>query len=301
VEDSTPGASYDAAMSRAEADLHAHTTASDGTDRPAELVARARAAGLAVLAVTDHDSVGGVGEAMAAAGPGGPVIVPGVELSSRLRGGDVHVLGLFVPYDDPVFRARLAERQAGRASAARESVRRLQALGVPISFEDVLREAGGEAIGRPHIARAMLKAGVVRTIEEAFTPRYIGGGGAAHVPTRPEPPEAAIRFLRDFGAAPVVAHPGAFAPGDSLVEDDLRPLVRAGLVGLEVLHAAHDQGLRTYYGGIAARLGLVATGGSDWHGPREGRVEREGVEPGAEGVTRSTVEALAVRVGRSWP
>ena len=278
-----------------------HTTASDGTDRPAELVARARAAGLVVVAVTDHDSVGGVAEAMAAAADGGPIVVPGVELSSRLRSGDVHVLGLFVPYDDPVFRERLAERQAGRTAAARESVRRLQALGVPISFEDVLREAGGEAIGRPHIARAMVRAGVIRTVEEAFTPRYIGSGGAAHVPTRPEPPEAAIRFLREFGAAPVVAHPGAFAPGDSLVEEDLRPLVRAGLVGLEVFHPAHDQGLRTYYGGIAARLGLVATGGSDWHGPAQGRAEREGAEPGTEGVTRDTVEVLAARVGRRWP
>ncbi len=290
-------------MRSVEADLHAHTTASDGTDSPERLVARARERGLAVLAVTDHDTVAGVGAAVEAAraNGGGPIIVPGVELSSRVRGGDVHVLGFFVPHEDPAFRARLGERQAGRTAAARESVRRLQALGVPITFEDVLREAGGEAIGRPHIARAMVRAGVVRTVDDAFSPRYIGSGGAAHVPTRPEPPEAAIRFLREFGAAPAVAHPGSFAPGDRLVEADLRPLVDAGLVGLEVFHAAHDQGLRTYYGGVARRLGLVATGGSDWHGPREGRVDREGVEPGCEGVPAGAVAALAARVGRPWP
>lgn len=289
-------------MRAVEADLHAHTTASDGSEAPAAVVARARAAGLAVLAITDHDSVSGVAEAVAAARDrGGPAIVAGVELSSRLRSGDVHVLGFFVPYDDPRFWECLAERQAGRVAAARESVRRLQALGVRITFEDVEREAGGGVVGRPHIARAMVRAGAVKTIEEAFTPRFIGSGGAAHVPTRPEPPEAAVRVLREFGAAPAVAHPGAFAPGDSLVEADLAALVRAGLVGLEVFHPAHDQGLRTYYGGIAARLGLVATGGSDWHGPRAGRAEREGVEPGREGVSRDTVLALAARVGRAWP
>lgn len=285
-------------MAPVDADLHAHTTASDGTDSPEQLVARAVAAGLRALAVTDHDTVAAVPRALAAArealaGPG-LTVVPGIELSSRLRGGDVHVLGYFVPYGDPAFQARLAGLQAGRLAAVAESVRRLRALGVPITLEDVQREAAGEALGRPHIARAMVRAGVVGAVEEAFTPRYIGNGGPAHVPSRPEPPEAAVRLLREFGAAPVVAHPGAFTEGDTLHEADLAPLVAAGLAGLEVFHPAHDQGLRSYFAGVAARLGLVATGGSDWHGPRGNRAG-EAVEPGGEGVALAALEALAAR------
>jgi predicted metal-dependent phosphoesterase TrpH len=294
-----PGRRYDAAMARIEADLHAHTTASDGTDSPEQLVARAVAAGLRALAVTDHDTVAAVPAALAAArGPHashGLTVVPGIELSSRLRGGDVHLLGYFVPYDDPAFQVRLVELRAERLAAVAESVRRLRALGVSITLEDVQREAAGEALGRPHIARAMVRARVVEAEEDAFTPRYIGNGGAAHVPSHPVPPVAVVRLLREFGAAPVVAHPGAFRRGDTLHEADLAPLVAEGLVGLEVFHPVHDQGLRSHFGGVAARLGLVATGGSDWHGPRESRVG-EGVELGREGVALATLEALTARL-----
>jgi 3',5'-nucleoside bisphosphate phosphatase len=283
-----------------EADLHAHTTASDGTESAGRVVARAAAAGLRVLAVTDHDTVGAVSDAVMAARGVGITVVPGVELSSRHRGGDAHVLGLFVPHDDPGFLAALAERRAGRLAAVAESVRRLQALGVPITLDDVRREARGDAVGRPHIARAMVRAGVVRTMEEAFTPRFIADGGAAHVPSRPEPPEEAIRFLRRFGAAPVLAHPGSFGSGESLGEANVAALAAAGLVGLEVYHPAHDALQRARYAALAARYGLVATGGSDWHGPRTGRVAEATGEPGCDGVDLAAAAALAARIGRAF-
>ncbi len=289
----------------AEADLHTHTIASDGTEPAEAVVARAAAAGVRALAVTDHDTVAAVGAALEAArrlgAEAAPAIIPGIELSSRLRGGDVHVLGYFVPHEDPAFLARLAALREERLAAVAESVRRLRALGVPITLEDVRREAEGEAIGRPHIARAMVRAGVIAEVDEAFTPRYIGNGGAAHVPSCVAPPEAAIRLLREFGAAPVVAHPGAFAEGEVLREADLVPLVAAGLVGLEVFHPAHDRSLRSHFGAVAARLGLVVTGGSDWHGPRAGRAPEVTVEPGAAGVDLEAVAALAARVRRTWP
>jgi predicted metal-dependent phosphoesterase TrpH len=288
-------------VTRFEADLHTHTTASDGTEPPERLVARAIEAGLRVLAVTDHDTVAGVPVALEAARGTGLAVIAGVELSSRNRRGDVHVLGLFVPHDDPAFLLALAERRAGRLAAVTESVRRLRALGVPITLDEVLREASGEAVGRPHIARAMVRAGVVPTIEEAFTPRYIADGGAAHVPSRVAPPEEAVHFLRAFGAVPVIAHPGAFGHGDRLEAADLAALVPAGLVGVEVYHPAHDGRLRAHYVSVAERLDLVASGGSDWHGPRQGRALEPAVAPGEDGVGLATVETLAGRVGRPWP
>jgi 3',5'-nucleoside bisphosphate phosphatase len=261
-------------------DLHSHSTASDGTDPPAGVMRRARAAGLDVIALTDHDTLAGHDEARRALPPG-LTLVPGMELSCRLDGHSLHLLAYHV---DPA-QAGLAEQRhaiaTDRLRRGREMVGRLRELGVDITWEQVAAIAGDAVVGRSHIARAMAAAGAVAGPEQAFTPEWIGPGGRAYVSRYALDPEEAIRLVRSAGGVSVLAHPGAPQRGWVIGDEAVERLARAGLGGLEIAHPDHDHAERLRLAGLAATLGLVASGGSDDHGSLTGhRLGCETVAPG---------------------
>ncbi|WP_188069058.1 PHP domain-containing protein [Brevibacillus brevis] len=246
------------------ADLHTHTKASDGTCEPAENVRLAKEAGLAALAITDHDTVAGIPEAMEAARALGVEIIPGVEVSSVGKGQDIHVLGYFVPYEDPAFEERLFRLRETRHERNQLLIARLQELGIDISLEKVYRRKQGtdKNIGRPHIAEELMEMGVVSTIAEAFD-KYLGKGGAAYVNPPRTTPQEAITLIKEAGGVAVLAHPGLY-DDDELVQE----LIVFGLDGIEVNHPDNDEVQKMRYSKWAAQYGLVVTGGSDFHGWR---------------------------------
>ncbi|MGW1200842.1 PHP domain-containing protein [Streptomyces sp. NPDC002536] len=249
-------------------DLHTHSTASDGTDTPAELVRNAAAAGLDVVALTDHDGVGGHAEAVAAL-PAGLTLVTGAELSCRLDGVPLHMLAYLFDAAEPEFaRARDFVRD-DREPRAREMVAKLNALGVPVTWERVAAIAAGGAVGRPHVAAAMVELGVVRTVSEAFTPEWLANDGRAYAEKHEFDPFEAIRLVKAAGGVTVLAHPLAFKRGQCVSGSAIAELASAGLDGIEVDHMDHDAPTRARLRGLAAELGLLPTGSSDYHGSRK--------------------------------
>ncbi len=252
-------------------DLHAHSTASDGTDTPAALVAHAAAAGLDVLAITDHDGIGGWATA-AAALPPGLTLVPGVELSAAAdeegRRISLHLLG-YLP--DPAYEPLVAEMRAirdSRVQRARRIVAAIAADGYPVSWERTLARADG-AVGRPHIASELVEAGLVPTVSAAFSDAWIGPHGRYYQAERKVPVLQAISLIRAAGGVAVFAHPGAAARGETVSDETVATMAAAGLVGLEVDHPDHDEQTRRRLRGLAGDLGLVVTGSSDYHGARK--------------------------------
>ncbi|GAA0391028.1 PHP domain-containing protein [Streptomyces luteireticuli] len=246
-------------------DLHTHSTASDGTDTPAELVRNAAAAGLDVVALTDHDGTGGYAEAIAALPPG-LTLVTGAELSCRLGGVGVHLLAyLFDPAEPEFARERELVRD-GREPRARAMVARLRELGVPVTWERVAELARGGAVGRPHVATAMVELGVIGSVSDAFTPEWLGNGGRAYAEKHEFDPFEAVRLVKAAGGVSVLAHPMAVKRGVVLPEGAIAELASAGLDGVEVDHMDHDGPTRARLRGLAADLGLLTTGSSDYHG-----------------------------------
>ncbi|WP_455352609.1 PHP domain-containing protein [Streptomyces sp. SYSU K217416] len=249
-------------------DLHTHSTASDGTDTPAELVRHAAAAGLDVVALTDHDTVGGHAEAIAAT-PEGLTLVTGAELSCRVDGVGLHMLAyLFDPAEPELARERELVRD-DRVPRARTMVAKLQELGVPVTWEQVARIAGDGSVGRPHIATALVELGVVATVSDAFTPQWLADGGRAYAQKHELDPFEAIRLVKAAGGVTVFAHPLAVKRGQVVPESAIAELASAGLDGIEVDHMDHDEASRARLRGLAAELGLLTTGSSDYHGSRK--------------------------------
>ena len=244
-------------------DLHPHTTYSDGTLTPAELVQEADRRGLRVLGLTDHDTLDGLAEAEAEAARRGLELVPGVELSTAGRdGGEIHLLGYFVDRDDSDLRAGLAAYAQARLVRLDHIVDCLAASGIRVDPDHVKRLAGPGTVGRPHIARALVELGHVASIGDAFD-RYLASGRPGFVPRPRVEPERAIELIRAAGGVPVLAHP--LGTGD--VEATVARLAPAGLRGLEVDYGEYDEATRADLRAIADRWDLVATGGSDYHGP----------------------------------
>lgn len=249
-------------------DLHTHSTASDGTDSPAELVRAAAAAGLDVVALTDHDTTRGHAEALAAL-PAGLTLVTGAELSCRHEDTSMHMLAYLFDPEEP---ALLAERELvrdDRVPRARGMVARLNALGVPVTWEQVERIAGDGSVGRPHIATALVELGVVETVNDAFTSQWLADGGRAHMAKHETDPFEALRLVRGAGGVTVFAHPAASKRGRTVPESVIAELAEAGLDGIEVDHMDHDSGTRARLRGLARELGLLTTGSSDYHGSRK--------------------------------
>jgi predicted metal-dependent phosphoesterase TrpH len=243
------------------ADLHVHSTASDGTLRPADLVALALQRGLSVLAIADHDSVEGLPEAMGAAAGTSLALIPAVELSSVTpEGGDVHMLGYFIRADDAHLLRHLADLRSARLRRAETMVGALNAAGYRVTLDDVLELSEGGAVGRSHVARALVAAGHAESVADAFK-RLIGRERPFYVSKDVRSPQDAIRCIREAGGLAVVAHPGV-----SRLERLIPELADAGLAGIEAYHADHSAEERVHFATIAAEMRLLATGGSDFHG-----------------------------------
>jgi predicted metal-dependent phosphoesterase TrpH len=267
-------------------DLHSHSDASDGTRPPAEVVRRARANGVGVLALTDHDTVAGWDEA-AAALPDGLALVPGIELSCHQDGRSLHMLGYLFDPSEPVLAAELARIRDDRVIRAQAMVEKLRELGVDVTWERVRELARGEAVGRPHIAQAMVEAGAVASLDEAFTRDWIAEGGRAHADRYALDPVRAIRLVRTAGGVCVLAHPRTRRGGYVFSDEVIARLAAAGLAGIEIDHPDQDPDERAALRGLARDLGLLATGSSDDHGAPTG--DRLGAETTAPDV----FEALA--------
>ncbi|MFJ2720058.1 PHP domain-containing protein [Streptomyces sp. NPDC087437] len=249
-------------------DLHTHSSASDGTDTPAELVRNAAAAGLDVVALTDHDTTRGYAEAIAAL-PEGLTLVTGAELSCRVDGISMHLLAYLF---DPAEPALLAERELvrdDRVPRAKAMIAKLNTLGVPVTWEQVARIVNDGSVGRPHVASALVELGVVPTVSDAFTQDWLADGGRAWVEKHETDPFEAIRLVKGAGGACVFAHPAAAKRGRMVPESRIAEMAAAGLDGIEVDHMDHDPDTRERLRGLAGDLGLLATGSSDYHGSRK--------------------------------
>ena len=248
-------------------DLHCHSTASDGTLTPAELVTAGRAAGLDVMAITDHDTTGGWAEA-ARARPDGLRLVRGAELSCRWYGVQrpiaLHLLAYLFDPAEPRLASDLARLREDREQRAERIVGRLRADGVDITWPEVQDYAAGGSVGRPHIAQALIRAGLVRTTDEAFASRWLGS--RYFVPKNDLDVFEAVRAVRGAGGVPVFAHPRATKRGRVVPDTLIGELAGAGLFGLEADHEDHTPAERTQMRALAGRLGLVVTGSSDFHG-----------------------------------
>jgi len=251
-------------------DLHTHSTASDGTDTPAELVVAAGAAGLDVVALTDHDTTVGWAPA-AAALPDGLTLVRGMELSCRWnppngsRSTELHLLGYLVDPAHPELAATLERLRTSRLDRARRMTERMAAAGVPVRWERVAELAAGASAGRPHIARALVEAGIVDSVDEAFA-TLLSSRSPYHEPKEDLDALTGVRLVLAAGGVPVFAHPLARMRGRVVGDDAIRAMVEDGLAGLEVDHPDHTDADREHLRALAAELGLLVTGSSDYHG-----------------------------------
>jgi predicted metal-dependent phosphoesterase TrpH len=271
-------------------DLHTHTTASDGVLSPAELVSEAKRRGISVLGVTDHDTIDGLDAVEAAATAVDITVVPGVELSTTVEVGEFHLLGYYIDRDDAAFVETLHDLARSRVRRVRQMLDQLRSLGYAVEPDRVLAEADSGSIGRPHVARELMRLGVVSTVSEAFD-RFLKQGRPGYVPREAFAPEDAIKLVLANGGIPVLAHP--FSTRDPEVA--LRRLVPAGLRGVEVFYASYAEYQHAQLAGLAQQFGLLMTGGSDYHGT----TDREGRELGTAPVPASVVAQLnAARTGR---
>ncbi|RKP55362.1 PHP domain-containing protein [Cohnella endophytica] len=275
------------------ADLHTHTIASDGLQRPEDNVRMAREAGLAAIAITDHDTISGIPEAMEAGARLGILVVPGVELSTGVAGKDIHVLGYGFKLDDPEWLERLKSLRNVRNGRNERILALLDRLGMPVSMEELKTAAGadksdrkGRSVGRPHIAQAMVDKGYVADLREAFD-RWLGEGQPAYASPERIGPSEAIRWIHEAGGIAIVAHPGIYG-NDELVLS----LLDGEADGLEAYHSDHDSETESRYAEWAASRGKLITGGSDFHGVKDG------IAYHGEIGNRSVDSAVAIRLLR---
>ncbi len=272
-------------------DFHTHSTRSDGTRTPTELIDLAASRGVRIMALTDHDTLDGLEEAAAAAARHpGFLLVPGVELSCDVPGTEVHMLGLFVDASNAGLQSELRRLRDGRVARGRKMTEALAELGVPVDWTRVQEIAGEASIGRPHVATAMVERGHVQTLAEAFD-RYLGRNGPAYAEREKLTPPEAVAMIRDAGGLAVFAHP-SFTEGYTQVAEEL---AAEGLFGMEVYYSAYPPELVESLRQLAERLGLFALGGSDYHGlPRED--EREpGDIPLPDGVVTAFLQEARLR------
>jgi predicted metal-dependent phosphoesterase TrpH len=267
--------------SRPQVDLHLHTTASDGRLTPSRLVDQVAATSLRIISITDHDTTGGLDEAFAQAARYPHLrLIPGIELSAESNGSEVHLLGYFIDIHDADFQARLTRMREWRVDAARRTVEKLATLGIQISWDRVQELADG-VVGRPHVARAMMEAGYIKSMQEAFE-RYLGDNGIARVPREKLTAVDALELVHALGGAAVLAHPRTVTEVDRVVAE----LAEAGLDGIEVYAEKYMPDQRAQYHEVARKHGLIECGGSDYHANGN---ESE-VVPGAPGVLGPPLE-----------
>lgn len=276
-------------------DLHTHSNVSDGSDPPARVVELAAAAGCRAVALTDHDRLDGIAPSRAAASALGIELVGGCEVSCAWPGGTLHLLVYFVEAGEGALQDELLALQADREDRNRRLVERLVAMGLPVSEEEVAAEAGGIGAGRPHVAAVLVRAGVVSSIQDAFD-KYLGKEGSAYVSKARLSPGRAIELALASGGLPVVAHPDTLGLDIAGTRSAVRELGASGLVGLEAHYGRYSPEHRIELASLADELGLVATGGSDYHGTYKPDLQ-VGTGTGDLEVADSALAALAERLG----
>lgn len=280
-------------------DLHAHTEHSDGTLTATALVRLARDVGLALLAVTDHDTTAGVAEAAAEGHALGVEILPGCEVSTRIAAGNVHVLGLDVDPGDGAFQRFLSTVREAREQRNERIFERLARLGVPLTREEVLAQVRGRVMARPHFGQAMVARGYVPDLRSAFG-LYLRDGGPAYVEAASPPPVDAVQAIRRAGGVAIVAHPVQLKLESRAAYARLFADLRAhGLAGLEVWHPSHDVEARALFASLASECDLLPSGGSDFHGDTKPRI-RLGVGDGTIALGPEVWQRLRARRGPSW-
>ncbi len=272
-------------------DLHSHSTASDGSRSPTAAVESAHAAGLVAFALTDHDTLAGIPEAQVAADAAGIRLVPGVELSVHQDSVEVHLLGLHIR-DVDAMQGRLEIYRLRRRARAAAIVEQLGTLGVPLTMDAVLEVAGAAAVGRPHVARALIAGGHVKDSREAID-RYLGAGRPAYVPKERLEIGEGIALIHEGGGIAVIAHPGAEGR-----RDRIEPLVPLGLDGIEVRHPSHSSEDALRLKALADFFGLVPSGGSDWHGAAHGTRVLGAMRVPAEWLDAQDARVAERRAGR---
>ncbi|WP_063565594.1 PHP domain-containing protein [Paenibacillus sp. O199] len=278
-------------------DLHTHSQASDGMQPPAENVKLAKQRGLSAVALTDHDTVAGVAEAQRAGREYGIDVVAGVEISTRASGKDIHVLGYYVNTEEEKFLERLRGLREAREERNHLIIAKLQELGLEISWQEVIDGLGrplepDESIGRPHMADVLVRKGYAADMRDAFN-RYLAEGQPGYVSVPRVAPEDACQWIKDAGGAAVIAHPGLYRD-DELVR---RILVDAHPDGIEVVHSDHGPEEERRYAELAREFGLIQTGGSDYHGVRQGVVFHGDL--GSKTVTIDVLDKLRAAAGKS--
>ncbi len=254
-------------------DLHAHTTASDGSLSPTELVNLAHQIALKAIAITDHDTVAGVHEALARGRELGLEVVPGIEISAEFKHGTMHMLGYFIDPDHPNLVAKLTKLQEARRNRNPKIVAKLNELGIDITMEEIVAVSGGEQIGRPHFAKVMLDKGYVSTFNEAFD-RYLAKGAPAYMDKFRFTPNEAMAMIHESGGLPVLAHPFTLRLNTpDALEALIADLVKNGLDGLEVYYSEHTPEMSKTYLALAEKYNLCPTGGSDFHGQNKSHIE----------------------------
>ncbi|MEW6234613.1 MAG: PHP domain-containing protein [Candidatus Omnitrophota bacterium] len=248
------------------ADLHAHSHCSDGTLSPSDLVKKAAESGIHALSITDHDTTAGIPEAEAAGLLYGVEIVPGMEISALHPSGTLHILGYYIDIHDKFLQDNLRKYIFARERRNPLILQKLHELGYPLEIEEVKALAGGEVVNRPHIARAMLRRGYVQSIQESFD-RFLANGAPAFAPKEIFTPEEAISFIHQAGGLAVIAHPDQlYADSMEQTLNEIRRLAAVGIDGVEAYHGACRSDFAECYAALAGELGLIVTGGSDFHG-----------------------------------
>lgn len=277
-------------------DLHLHTTHSDGSCTPSELVRLAHQAGVTALAVTDHDIMTGVAQATAEGEHYGIEVIPGVEISSMIGQSELHILGYFLDWQDPILNERFTTLRESRHRRNPQIVERLQTLGIDITYDEVRALAGSDSVGRPHIARALMDKHVVSSAKEAFD-RFLANGKPAYVPRDLPNPAEAIQWIKAAGGLAVLAHPSWVRLADRSLIELVRELKVAGLDGLEVYYSTHASRQTREYLSLAQHLGLLVTGGSDFHGLTKPDID-VGIGKGTLHVPTALLTKMKVAVGR---
>jgi len=250
-------------------DLHSHTNLSDGFNSPKELIHKANDVGIEILSITDHDSVNAIEEATIIGRDVGIEIIPGVEISSDLRGIEVHILGYFVDITNKELEHYLMFFREERIIRASRIVDKLNQIGLEMSLDDVMRLSKNSAVGRPHIAQALLEKGLVHSYQEAFN-KYIKNGGPAYEKKVHLSPQSAFKIISDAGGLSFIAHPG------NMSQNLIKELIDAGADGIEVIHPSHSKDLTRFYRGIVNEYFLLESGGSDFHGGKRNDEDKFG-------------------------
>jgi len=269
-------------------DLHMHTNHSDGFYSTSKIINKAKELGLDAISITDHDSTGAIEEATELGNELGIEVIPGVEISSEYNGKEVHILGYFFDHKNKEFARYLNFFREERIKRAERIIKKLENLGLHLTFKDIISVSKNSAVGRPHIAQAMLNKGLVSSYYEAFN-KYIGNGCPAYEKKVHLSPESAYKIITDAGGLSFIAHPG-FMP-----EDILKELIDAGVDGIEVYHPSHTPQKIKFYKGIVSEYYLLESGGSDYHGGQRNDDENFGKYY----TTFAALDAMKKRLTRS--